>query len=119
MAYNFFISNLVPFVGRDSKYWEDGEEFKPERFIGCNSDMQFNGNHLELIPFGAGRKSCPGMFFAVAAAEETLANILYHFNWELPSGMKPEELDMTETFGFTIRRKSPLLLHAQPYLAHG
>jgi cytochrome P450 len=79
--------------------------------------VEFNGNYFELIPFGAGRKSCPGMSFALAIIEVALANILYHFNWELPGGMKPEELDMTETFGFTIRRKYPLLLHAQPYIA--
>lgn len=104
-------------VGRDPKYWKDAEEFKPERFIDDNTDVHFNGNDFELISFGAGRKSCPGMSFALATLELALANLLYCFDWELPIGMKPEELDMTETFGFTTRKKSPLLLHAQPYLS--
>lgn len=77
--------------------------------------MNFNGSDFELIPFGAGRRICPGMNFALATLELALANLLYHFDWELPHGTKPEDLDMTEASGFTARRKSPLLLHAQPY----
>jgi cytochrome P450 len=109
---------LFTFIGRDPRYWQGGEEFKPERFTGANSELQFNGNYFELIPFGAGRRICPGMSFAVAILEVTLANILYHFNWELPVGVKPEELDVNETFGFNMKKISPLLVHAQPYLSH-
>ncbi|KAJ4791148.1 cytochrome P450 family 71 polypeptide [Rhynchospora pubera] len=102
-------------IGRDSKYWKDADEFKPERFSNSSSDMNFNGTNFEFIPFGSGRRICPGLSFAVAIVELTLANLLYHFNWELPSGMTPDQIDMTETFGLTTRRKSPLLLCAQPY----
>ncbi|KAJ4786181.1 hypothetical protein LUZ62_037427 [Rhynchospora pubera] len=102
-------------LGRDSKHWKDADDFKPDRFADMNSDVSLNA--LEFIPFGAGRRSCPGMSFGLAILELALANLLYHFNWELPCGMKPDELDMTETFGFTTRKKIPLLLQAQRYIA--
>lgn len=100
--------------GRDSKYWKDVDEFKPDRFVEYNSGVNFDGNDLELIPFGAGRRICPGMSFGLATIKIALANLLYHFNWELACE-KPHELDMTETFGLATRRKMPLLLYAQPY----
>jgi cytochrome P450 len=58
---------------------------------------------------------CPGELFSSAIMELVLANLLYHFDWELPHGMSPVQFDMTETFGITARRESPLLLHALPY----
>ncbi|KAJ1689782.1 hypothetical protein LUZ63_013937 [Rhynchospora breviuscula] len=99
---------------RDPRYWKYAEEFKPERFAEYNWDVNF-GTDFELIPFGAGRRIYPGTTFALATVELGLVNLLYHFNWELPSGTKPDDLDMTENAGFTASRKSPLLLHARPY----
>ncbi|RCV43068.1 hypothetical protein SETIT_9G266200v2 [Setaria italica] len=67
-----------------------------------------------LTPFGTGRRICPGINFANANMEIALASLLYHFDWKLPVGLKPEKLDMTEVFGVTIRRKAELLLHPIP-----
>lgn len=53
---------------------------------------------------------CPGIAFALPNIELPLAHLLYHFDWKLPNGMKSEELDMTESFGFTLRRKHDLCL---------
>ncbi|KAJ4797065.1 cytochrome P450 family 71 polypeptide [Rhynchospora pubera] len=103
-------------VGRDPTNWKDPEEFRPERFAEGNDHyLDSIAMDLEFFPFGAGRRNCPGKFFGSAIVELTVANLLYHFNWELPCGLKPEQLDMTENFGISIRRKSSLLLHALPH----
>ncbi|MBA0699654.1 hypothetical protein Goari_001266, partial [Gossypium aridum] len=95
-------------MGRDPRYWSEADTFYPERFL--NSSIDFKGTDLEYIPFGAGRRICPGISFAVPNIELPLAKLLFHFDWELPSGLSHEDLDMTETFGVTARRKNDLIL---------
>ncbi|KAJ4761914.1 hypothetical protein LUZ62_026969 [Rhynchospora pubera] len=100
-------------IGRDPKYWEDPEEFKPERFM--NSSLDFKGADFEFLSFGSGRRMCPGVTFGLANIELPLANLLYHFDWKLHDGTKPEEIGMSESFGLTTRRKTPLMLYPVPY----
>ncbi|KAK8527122.1 hypothetical protein V6N12_054347 [Hibiscus sabdariffa] len=95
-------------MATDPKYWTEPEAFYPERFLNCSSD--FKGTDMEFIPFGAGRRMCPGILFALPNIELPLAKLLYHFDWKLPNGMEHESLDMTEAFGVTVRRKNDLIL---------
>ncbi|CAN1859482.1 Desmethyl-deoxy-podophyllotoxin synthase [Linum perenne] len=88
-------------IARDTRYW-------PERF--ADSSVSYKGGDFEFLPFGAGRRMCPGMGFGLASVELSLANLLFHFDWKLPLGVEPEKLNMDELFGITIRRKKHLEL---------
>ncbi|KAF5197074.1 Cytochrome p450 [Thalictrum thalictroides] len=95
-------------MGRDPEVWSNPDRFDPDRFKDVSID--YKGTNFEYIPFGAGRRICPGLSFALANIELPLAQLLYHFNWKLPVGLTSEELDMTEVFGATSHRKISLSL---------
>ncbi|CAK9140771.1 unnamed protein product [Ilex paraguariensis] len=99
-------------IGRDPELWDEPEKFYPERFL--SSSIDFKGHDFQLIPFGAGRRGCPGIAFAMVTNELVLANLMQKFDWELPHETKGEDLDMTECPGVTTRRKIPLLAVATP-----
>ena len=100
-------------ISMDPKFWEAPEDFRPERFVDSLIDLK--GNDFQLIPFGAGRRMCPGMNFGLASIELALANLINQFDWELPDGMSRENFDMTEFPGLTNRRKLKLDLIAKPH----
>ncbi|XP_027346738.1 cytochrome P450 71A22-like isoform X2 [Abrus precatorius] len=91
-------------IGRDPSSWYQPLEFNPERFL--NNSIDFKGHDFELIPFGAGRRGCPGMLFAIATIEMVIANLVHQFDWALPCG---EDLNMSENPGMAILRKFPLM----------
>ncbi|XP_022738025.1 cytochrome P450 71A1-like [Durio zibethinus] len=95
-------------IQRDPNWWEKPEEFIPERFE--NSPVDFKGQDFQFLPFGCGRRICPGMQFAVASIENVVANLLYWFDWKLPAGENAENLDMSEVYGLTVNKKVPLRL---------
>ncbi|XP_057461080.1 tabersonine 6,7-epoxidase-like [Actinidia eriantha] len=95
-------------IGRDPIHWNQAEEFDPERFL--NNRIDFKGDEFEYIPFDAGRRICPGISFALPNVELPLAQLLYCFDWKLPSGKGQQELDITEAFGLSVRRKYDLNL---------
>ncbi|KAL4582834.1 hypothetical protein LXL04_007395 [Taraxacum kok-saghyz] len=99
-------------IMRDPKVWEKPEMFIPERFL--ESSIDFVRHEFKLLPFGAGRRSCPGRVFAMAIIEKVLATVLCKFDWSLPLGVKPEDVDMTETCGVANHKKVPLLAHGKP-----
>ncbi|XP_037418464.1 dolabradiene monooxygenase-like [Triticum dicoccoides] len=95
-------------LAHDERYWHDKpDEFQPERFEGEAATVDFRGTDFSFLPFGAGRRMCPGIVFGLANVELALASLLFHFDWESPPGNK---LDMAEEFGLTVRRKAGLLL---------
>ncbi|CAL1357928.1 unnamed protein product [Linum trigynum] len=101
-------------IGRDSRHWKEPDKFYPERFLDDFS-TDYKGSDLKFIPFGSGRRSCPGLTFGMAVVKLMLANLLYHFDWKLPAKMNHEDLDMNERFGASVRRKHNLCLIPTTY----
>ncbi|KAG2678727.1 hypothetical protein I3760_11G016600 [Carya illinoinensis] len=96
-------------IQRDPKVWERPEEFLPERFI--DNPVDFRGQDFEFLPFGGGRRGCPGLTFALASVEYVIANMLCWFDWRLPkASVKGQDLDMGEVYGLTVGKKIPLHL---------
>ncbi|WCJ33073.1 cytochrome P450 family 71 subfamily B polypeptide 35 [Euphorbia peplus] len=100
-------------MGRDPKYWNEAEKFNPERFK--DRSMDYKGTNFEYLPFGAGRRMCPGLIYGLVNVEFPLAQLLYHFDWKLPNGITPEKLDMLEKFGAVVSRKNDLNIIPIPY----
>ncbi|XP_020188274.1 cytochrome P450 99A2 [Aegilops tauschii subsp. strangulata] len=101
--------------GRNPEYWHEPEEFKPERFE--DGTATYKGSRFDYLPFGSGRRNCPGDNFGLAVLHLMVARLLYYFDWSLPAGVKPSELDMEMRVGMTLRRKNQLHLVATPYKA--
>ncbi|XP_052183819.1 cytochrome P450 736A117-like [Diospyros lotus] len=100
-------------IARDPSYWEDPEEFRPERFMNPNS-LDFRGQNFEYIPFGSGRRGCAGISFAMHINELVLAKLVNEFDFSLPGGAGGESMDMSEAIGITIKKKIPLVVVATP-----
>nr|XP_025876175.1 geraniol 8-hydroxylase-like [Oryza sativa Japonica Group] len=101
-------------ISRDPSLWDSPEEFRPERFVGSEIDVK--GRDFELLPFGTGRRMCPGYSLGLKVIQLALANLLHAFSWNLPDGIAAGELSMEEIFGLTMPRKIPLLAVVKPRL---
>lgn len=97
----------------DPRVWSDPLEFKPERFLTTHKDVDVKGQHFELIPFGAGRRACPGIAFGLQMAHLALASLLQAYEISPPSDA---EVDMTGTPGLTNAKANPLQVLLKPRL---
>ncbi|KAK9076475.1 hypothetical protein SSX86_004809 [Deinandra increscens subsp. villosa] len=94
-------------IGRDPKVWSNPDAFIPERFL--KAEIDYKGHDFKLIPFGAGRRICPGLNLAHRMLHVVLGSLIAKFDWKLEGNMKAQELDMEEKFGLTLPRKTPLM----------
>ncbi|XP_048574755.1 cytochrome P450 76M5-like [Triticum urartu] len=94
-------------VMRDPATWTHPEEFMPERFVGA--DMDFRGkDRFEFMPFGAGRRACPGMPMATRVVTLILASLLHRFEWRLPEGMQPCDVDVRDRYRMSLNMVTPI-----------
>ncbi|BAT77804.1 hypothetical protein LR48_Vigan09g020800 [Vigna angularis] len=98
---------------RDPSLYPNPLEFCPERFLTTHKEVDVKGQHFELIPFGAGRRICPGISFSLQATQLTLATLLHGFDIVTIDG---GPVDMAEQIGFTSIRASPLQVILSPRL---
>ncbi|KFK33248.1 hypothetical protein AALP_AA6G350000 [Arabis alpina] len=104
------INFMVAEIGRDPEVWKEPMAFKPERFMGEEVDIT-GSRGIKMMPFGAGRRICPGIGLAMLHLEYYVANIVREFEWkEVPE----HQVDLTEKLEFTVVMKHPLKVRAVP-----
>ncbi|KAG2702070.1 hypothetical protein I3760_06G074100 [Carya illinoinensis] len=91
---------------------QNPEEFTLERFV--DSSVEYKGQNFEFLPFGAGRRGCPGVYMATSTIELALANLLYCFDWKLLPGMKEKDINMQESLGFSLTTSKKTALNLVP-----
>lgn len=97
----------VSSIGKDPQVWEDPEKFIPERFDGSHVDLW--GQDFELLPFGSGRRGCPGLNLGLIVVKLLVAQLVHCFDWKIPYGALASDLDMEEHFGLVVGREKPLM----------
>ncbi|KAK8524454.1 hypothetical protein V6N12_029320 [Hibiscus sabdariffa] len=111
-------------LGRDSEQWEKPLEFVPERFLseewkqqGKFQFLDLRGQHFSLLPFGTGRRSCPGASLALLLVPTVLGRLIQCFDWKVGDGEDDEcGVSMEEKAGITLLRAHPLVCHPLPRL---
>ncbi|XP_039128926.1 cytochrome P450 89A2-like [Dioscorea cayenensis subsp. rotundata] len=108
---NFMVADL----GRDDKVWDKPMEFRPERFMegGEGEGVDITGSkEINMIPFGAGRRICPGFGLALLHLEYFVANLIKNFEWK---AIEKEEVDLiSEKPEFTVVMKNSLRARITP-----
>lgn len=102
-------------IQRDENLWPEPLEFRPERFLTSHKDIDMRGHNFELIPFGSGRRSCPGTSLALQMVHFTLASLLHCYEFSRPDDA---EIDMTESPGLTNMKATPLEVCVTPRVHH-
>ncbi|KAJ0042273.1 hypothetical protein Pint_19425 [Pistacia integerrima] len=105
------VNFLIADMGRDPNVWKDPVEFKPKRFLFSHGEESFDitgSREIKMMPFGAGRRICPGLGFAILHLEYFVANLIWHFEWSAVDG---EDIDLSEKIDITIKMKNPLRVH--------
>ncbi|KAF3673614.1 Cytochrome 82A3 [Capsicum annuum] len=100
-------------IHNDPDIWPNPQEFKPDRFLTTHKDVNVRGNHFELMPFGSGRRMCPGVSLGLQVVQYVMAVLLQGFKITRPSDVP---IDMSECFGLTILKAFPLKVHLTPRL---
>lgn len=93
-------------IGQNPQFWNEPDVFRPERFL--EKQISFYGKDFELIPFGSGKKSCPGLPYAARVIPFLLASMLAEFDWRLQDGMEHKDIDMSDNFTSTLKMAVPL-----------
>ena len=115
-------------IGRDPDTWQNPLEFRPERFLEDKDNsndnnnknrVDYKGQHFEFIPFGSGRRICPAIPLVSRVLPMALGSLLLSFDWVLAEGLRPEDMDMSERMGITLRKAVPLKLIPVPWKGYG
>ncbi|KAL0388244.1 UNVERIFIED_CONTAM: cytochrome [Sesamum radiatum] len=99
-------------IGRDPNFWQNPDEFLPERFL--NTGVDFKGQDFGFLPLDTGEECALELPWICRSGEGALANLLYSFDWELPTGMVEDDVDMDSSPGVvTLKRKTHCVFDGQ------
>ncbi|XP_022746095.1 cytochrome P450 89A2-like isoform X2 [Durio zibethinus] len=106
------INFMVAEMGLDPEVWEDPMAFKPERFLNSDGSEELfditGSKEIKMMPFGAGRRICPGIGLAMLHLEFFVANLVWSCDWKAVDG---DDVDLSEKQEFTMVMKTPLQAH--------
>ncbi|CAL5214851.1 unnamed protein product [Lathyrus oleraceus] len=105
------VNFMVADIGRDPRVWEDPMAFKPERFLKDETFDITGSKEIKMMPFGVGRRICPGYNLAMLHLEYFVANLVWNFEWKVAEG---GQVDLSEKHEFTVVMKNPLQVHISP-----
>lgn len=103
-------------IHRDPSVYENPDSFQPRRFLEQHPEVDHMSGQsfYQLIPFGVGRRMCPAYNLGNTMVTLMVANLVHSFDWSLPKGVSPENLNMAEVYKLVNFRKEPLSLIAKP-----
>lgn len=101
-------------VHRDPQVWPNPNEFQPERFLTSHKDVDIKGKNYELMPFGSGRRMCPGISLGLRLMQLGLASLIHEFELETPSD---ESIDMNAMVGISNFKASSFEVLLKPRLS--
>ncbi|KQJ87945.1 cytochrome P450 89A2 [Brachypodium distachyon] len=107
-------------LAKDETAWDEPGEFRPERFLACEGGESVSleaaagcgGEVMKMMPFGAGRRVCPGMGMAMLHMGYYVANLVREFEWKDAEGEMA--VDLRPHFGFFTVMKRPLRARLVP-----
>ncbi|KAL6523308.1 hypothetical protein OROGR_016911 [Orobanche gracilis] len=102
-------------IARDPSVWNSPLEFRPERFQ--EEDVDMKGTDYRLLPFGSGRRICPGAQLAINLVSSMLGHMVHHFTWTPKNGVRLEDMDMVEQPGTVTYMRTPLQAVPTPRLS--
>ncbi|KAK9178650.1 hypothetical protein WN943_027842 [Citrus x changshan-huyou] len=98
-------------IQRNPEVWENPQDFQPDRFLEDVKIGDFRGNNFNYLPFGSGRRICPGIPLAEKIVPHVLANLLHLFKWSLPEGTK---FDLSDKLLMALKKSEPLVVIPTP-----
>jgi len=114
---NALILENVHSMSTNPTYWKNPQEFRPERFEKEEIDIKFKSTeprrdvqHHKFSVFGAGKRACPGLTFAVQSVEMIVSQLIWHFEWKLRRN------DFSANFGVLYQPKHDGLLYPSQIL---
>ncbi|CAF1935557.1 unnamed protein product [Brassica oleracea var. botrytis] len=103
----------LPGINEDPKIWSNPKKFDPDRFVSGKEDADITGvTGVKMMPFGVGRRICPGLSMATVHVHLMLAKMVQEFEWSAyPAG---SEIDFAGKLEFTVVMMKPLRAMVKP-----